>query len=82
MMPAPRLDTNGSVNTATWRVAYPLKLHNDESLAAVSATEPGGAFIEGLVRRLPTGRMSHSAIECDGQMARCLEARLLVAAGT
>jgi len=40
VMPAPRDRTNEPVNTATRRVTYPLSFYNDESLAAVSATEP------------------------------------------
>jgi hypothetical protein len=45
-MTAPRLDANRSVNTAARRVAYPLSFNNNESLAAVPASEAGGAFIE------------------------------------
>jgi hypothetical protein len=58
-----------------------LSFYDHESLAAVSATETRGALVEGFVGRLTAWRVSRSTIECDRQMTRGIETRLLVAAG-
>jgi hypothetical protein len=80
-MPSPGDVTIIMLIVALERSAPPFGLDYNESLAAMSANEAGGALIKGCMW-LTVEWLKHTAVEGDRQMTSCFETRLLVTSGT